>query len=108
MAIEIKDGTRWGGWHLDANTRTLILDSGGHHREIPIDEMTDSAHMLDTIFHLSAKSWATNEIRGDLLRALQDLFNPQATLCSGGHDKKIDAEAHLRNLLSKTAGTTDE
>jgi hypothetical protein len=104
----IQDGTRWGDWHLDAKTLTLVLDSGGHHYEIRLGTMTDSAHMLDWIFQLSNKNWVTNEIRGDLLRALHDLFHPQASLCGEGHDKKLDAQAHLRNLLSNTAGTTDE
>jgi hypothetical protein len=108
MASDIKDGSTWGDWHLDASTLSLVLDSEGHHYAIPLGKMTDSAHMLDRIFQLSKKSWVTNEIRGDLLRAFHDLFNPQATLCSGGHDKKLDAKAHLRKLLSKTAGTTDE
>ena len=108
MAGDINDGFTWGDWHLDAKTLTLVLDSEGHHYEIPLGTMTDSAHMLDWIFQLSNKSWVTNEIRGDLLRALHDLFHPQASLCGEGHDKKLDAQAHLRNLLSNTAGTTDE
>jgi hypothetical protein len=52
-------------------------------------------------FQIRKKAWATNKIMGDLLTALKDIFRPQTLLCSGGHDKKLDARTYLTNSLSK-------
>jgi hypothetical protein len=49
-------------------------------------------HMLDWIFQIRKKAWATNKIMGDLLTAFEDIFRPQALRCSGGHDKKLHAK----------------
>jgi hypothetical protein len=89
MARGMRHGARWGDWHLDADTLALVLDSGRHHYEIPLAKITDSAHMLDWIFQVRKKAWATNKIMGDLLTAFKDIFRPQALLCSGGRDKKL-------------------
>jgi hypothetical protein len=61
--------------------------------------------MLDWIFQIRKKAWATNKIMGDLLTAFKDMFRPQALLCSGGHDKKLDARAHLGKLLPAVVET---
>ena len=49
--------------------------------------MNTSAQMLDWIMQVAGKQWVTNEILGDLVHALNDIFKPQSNLCSHGWGK---------------------
>ncbi len=53
--------------------------------------------MLDVIFDAKSKSWANNEVIGDLVTALQDLFDPRVTLCGGGRDRSFDPLSHFES-----------
>ena len=55
--------------------------------------------MLDWIFQIAGKAWATDEIVGRLVAAFDDLFQPQRNLCSGGRPSKINPTEHLRGLI---------
>jgi hypothetical protein len=103
----LKNGTTWGDWTLDTADSVLVLDTkiGGmrHQYEIELWKITDSAHMLDWIFQVRMKTWVTNDVMGDLLSAFQDIFRPQTFLCGAGHDKKLDASAHLEMLFAKAS-----
>ena len=93
-------GDCWGNWELDAERLLLVYRGAGLHKyEIPIREMNSSAEMLDWIFQLNSKTWITRKDIGDLVEALDDLFRPQANLCSGGQDHEIDAANFLRELV---------
>jgi hypothetical protein len=37
---------------------------------------------------------------GDVVQALDDLLNPQSTLCSLGQAKTLNATQHLQKLIS--------
>jgi hypothetical protein len=81
----------WGNWKLNHETPVLeyanfSLNGAGFY-EIDLDRMTSSAEMLDAIFQVAGKRWISNEDIGDLVRALDDLLDPQAHLCSNGKDK---------------------
>jgi|SRR5712691_4670156 len=101
MPRKIKDGTKWGNWHLEASNLTLALQTAENKYKIDLESVTDSAEMLDWIFQLRMKVWVTNDIIGDLASAFRDLFNPQATICSGGHNRTINAKEHLESVLEK-------
>jgi hypothetical protein len=94
----IRDGASWGNWRLDAETLTLVLESPSYY-EIRLDEITDSAQMLDWIFQIQTKSWATNDVIGNLIRAFDDIFMPQGTLCGQGAGKTINAKKFLSERL---------
>ena len=96
-----KDGMSWGAWRLETKTRHLVLTwkNNPEHYYILLDEITTCAKMLDWIFQLRAKSWVTNDIIGDLVSAFDDLFDPQANLCSGGMDKSLNARERFDRLL---------
>jgi hypothetical protein len=100
MKVKIKNGSRWGKWTFDDTTFTLVLNGEGEgDYEIDLESITDSAAMLDWIIQLRIKTWATNDIIGDLLSAFEDIFQPQDTLCGGGHNKTIDPSKYLKELL---------
>jgi hypothetical protein len=75
---------RWGKWRFNREAMTLTHDE--HDYEVDLERMQASAAVLDWIFQVSAKNWATSEDIGDLVRALDLLVDPQATLCSRGLD----------------------
>jgi hypothetical protein len=107
MVKALKNGTRWGDWKLDTRDSVLVLDTRidgmRHHYEIGLSDITDSAHMLDWIFQLRMKAWVTNDVMGDLLTAFQDIFRPQTSLCGAGHNKKLDAAAHLERVFARAS-----
>jgi hypothetical protein len=74
---------QWLPWTLDLPTFSLELDD----YQVPLDEMVDSAHVLDWIFQIAQKGWATTEVLAGLVRAIDDLHHPQANICSNETDR---------------------
>jgi hypothetical protein len=91
-------GDRWGDWVFDAKRLTLTYKPFSY--EIDLERLTTSARALDVIFQLSGKTWIKRKDIGDLVKALDDLLHPQATLCSWGQAKTLDATKHLEELTS--------
>src|ERR1700719_553472 len=89
---------RFGRWTFNRSRLTLTHE---HRYEIDLEEMTCSAKMLDCIFQISAKGWASIDDLGQLLKALDEIFNPQATLCSFGVDHELDATAFLKRRFAE-------
>jgi hypothetical protein len=82
--------TRWGTWIYHESNFTLeCRDQRGQLYEIDLDRCRTSAEVLDWIFQVHGKTWATPRIMSDLLDAFHDLLDPQACLCSFGESKKI-------------------
>jgi hypothetical protein len=92
-------GDRWGHWEFDAERLVLMYEHGRHEYEVDLEDMTTSAGMLDWIFQVNTKGWASREEIGDLVQALDDLLRPQANLCSGGMDKKFHPAKYIREHL---------
>jgi len=91
------DESRWGAWAFDPGGLALVLRGENLPRyTIQLRSITSSACMLDAIFGLKRKEWATDEVVCGLISAFQDLFDPQVTLCGAGKDKMLDPMAHLR------------
>ncbi len=93
---------RWGNWRLDAERLCLVFEQDRWTYEVDIERINNSAQMLDWIYQVKQKGWASPTVLCDLLNSLHDLFNPQANLCSYGGDKKINATEFLK---AKIAGT---
>ena len=101
---EIKHGQRWGRWKYDQKILTLTLQpiarrfdrTGSAFYELDLERMGTPAQMLDSIFQMEAKIFVTDKDLSDLVRALNVLLYPQATLCSFGCPKKLDVRGYLR------------
>jgi hypothetical protein len=92
-------GDRWGNWRLDAKNLTLEHLTGDHlDYDVDLEKMNTSAEMLDWIFQVRGKAWASDQDMGDLLTALDELLKPQVNLCSGGRDCRFDASKHLQAI----------
>jgi hypothetical protein len=79
----------WGDWKF--NRSTLVLNNKkAPWYTIDLGRVRTSAQMLDWIFQLYPKVWITPQDIHDLLLALDDLFDPQSSLCSWGTDKRLN------------------
>jgi len=79
-----------GLWRLNQKHLTLTL----HHPdvlvpryEIDLERCTTSAQILDWIGQMCSKEWATSEIIGELVLALNDYLRFQNNFCSFGAEK---------------------
>ena len=91
---------KYGPWLFIRNNFTLLLERRPWY-EIDLEQFKTSAHMLDTIMQVAGKPWATPHVIGQLVLALDDLFDPQACLCSHGWHKKINPTAVLKRRLKE-------
>jgi hypothetical protein len=90
--------TRWGSWEFDR--RTLVLRHvGGYGYEVDLERCNTPAEVLDWIAQIEGKTWGTPVVVGELVAAICDLLNPQATLCSWGVAKTITPKRMRRLLL---------
>jgi hypothetical protein len=73
----------WGSWQLDRERLVLDLhDDAGHWLyEIDLERCATAAAVLDWIMQVAGKAWTTDAITGALVRALDDLLDPQTRLC---------------------------
>ena len=71
---------RWGDWVYDKELMTLT--NLKHDYEIDLEEVSDSAAILDWIFQVFNKEWNDPIAVYHLLEALEDLLNPQSNYCS--------------------------
>lgn len=76
-------GDSWGCWQLKLSNLTLEQTCRPWYY-IDLERCRTSAAVLDWICQVAGKQWATNDVLADLVRALDDLLQPQATMCSGG------------------------
>jgi hypothetical protein len=90
--------TEWGCWKYHPENLTLECgDERGFIYEVDLERCSTSAGGLDWVFQVHRKRWATAEIVKDLLTALDDLLNPQGTLCSFGRSSTINPREILRS-----------
>jgi hypothetical protein len=90
---------RWGGWRLEGLELLFPAYTGGCY-PIDVQRFTSSAQMLDMIMQIAHKTWADDECLAGLVRALNELLQPQAHLCSCGGDKRLTA-AQIRQLVKR-------
>jgi hypothetical protein len=114
-------GRKWGEWVLDAERLTLAFrgkpvsrGDGSNvtegveryvaylgHYEIDIEAIRRSSQLLDWVFQVGGKTWATARVTKDLINAFDSIFHPQQNLCSGGGDKIIqNPKAFLKRRIA--------
>jgi hypothetical protein len=82
----------WGGWTLDGVWLEYPAYAAATY-PVQITDLRSSAAMLDLIMQVRGKSWADDACLAGLVRALDDIFQPQAHLCSGGQNLIMEAKA---------------
>jgi hypothetical protein len=95
-----KDGKKWGHWTLDAKSRSLVITTVNQYGvssptySINLESMNSSASVLDWIAQLNEKTWASREDIGNLVKAIDDIFDLHS-FCGMGQDRNINAKRLL-------------
>jgi hypothetical protein len=89
---------QWGKWKLDRDSRTIYYD-GRHEYWFSLAQMNNSAEVLDWIVHLHDEKWATPEDIGNLVAALDDIFDLQNNICGCGIEHRFNAKEHLARVM---------
>ena len=73
-------------WRYDGRRRVFVHEPTGY--EIDRKGCAICARLLDWIFQIAGKNGDTisNESRGQLVRLIHEIIEPQATMCSFGQD----------------------
>lgn len=93
----------WGRWTLNPSNACLETDitvSGGPIYQVSVDDMKDSASILDWIYQIEEKTWASSQDVGDLVRAIVEILG--RNVCGGGIDHPIDPKVPLTNRYGCT------
>lgn len=91
--------TPFGPWKFFPDNLTLVHSPTGY--EIDLEEIDTSAQMLDWIFQVQNKTWATPDVLYGLLAAFRTVMNPQANYCSMGCDKPASGSDVAKRFRSK-------
>lgn len=92
MASQPNRKSVWGIWTLNFSNGCLESSVTGY--QIPVYEMRDSASILNWIFQISEKTWASPKDLGDLITAIEEILG--RNVCSGGKASIIDPKEKLR------------
>ena len=82
ISLPSQECSSWGRWRLHPKQLVLVFEDDRRSYEIDLERLRSSAGMLDWIFQVRQKIWATPQVLSDLLAAFRDIFDPQANLCS--------------------------
>jgi len=93
--------TSWGRWHL--NTDILSLEHSVIDYGVDLRRCNSSAEILDWIIQISQKTWASNADIGNLVRALDDIFDIQGHFCGNGRDKENSGEKIAKEYIRRLA-----
>ena len=87
----------WGRWTFNPTTACLETEifPGGPTYQVLADEMKDSASILDWIYQIEEKTWASSQDVGDLVSAAVEIFG--RGVCSRGTDHPINPKVILTN-----------
>lgn len=93
---------RWGPWVYDPSNNQLVLyyGRGDSLYWIDLDHCRTSSEVLDWIMQVQHKVFATPEVVGQLVRALDTLLRPQETLCSSGMNRTLDDPAAYAKAIA--------
>ena len=88
---------KWGGWkpHRIGEITYPAYPPGGTY-PIDLETLTSSAEVLDVICQVAMKEWATDGCISGLVRAINDLLQPQAHLWSMGADRRLHGDEIVR------------
>jgi hypothetical protein len=97
-------------WYYEPGNFTLVLSTRGRlprqgalgyaEYEVDLERCRTAAEILDWIAQVAGKNWATDQILADLVRALDDVFSLQSTVCPFGNARRIDVK---RALVGKSS-----
>ena len=90
-----RDRGWWGGW---TRSGARLVKPGVPLYEFDLSSATSASAVLDRVLWFSKRAHDDATVAG-VLRAIDDLLDPQANLCSWGRDKRLTKSQLLRELL---------
>lgn len=101
---------RWRPWSLDTEAYTLVRIAQDEIADYPVDldRCLDSANVLDWLFHIDASARDDQDTLG-LIRAMEDLLEPQQHLCAFGKSTTLTPVEmrHLVDAYVRRSGITE-
>ena len=90
----------WGNWDLNVGNACLEFNDPqmGMIYQIPVDEISTSAEVLDWIYQVEEKTWASDVDVGHLVSAMREILG--RGIAGGGLDNPVDA----KSILSRRYG----
>jgi hypothetical protein len=88
---------RWGDWKYRRSNYTLTYEPWNY--EIDLEGIKRSSQILDWVFQIQTKTWATPQVLADLLEALRELLDPQANYCPSGMDRQTSAKEAVEGFF---------
>lgn len=89
--------------YFDQKSLEIVIETGNHYQYgLDLERANNSAELLDWIFQINYKAWATPEVMKKLLdeinKACLIVFDrsAQVTYCPSGVDKKVNWKAKLK------------
>ena len=79
----------WNGWFYKPKENSLVYKPVDYWVDI---ELNSCAEVLDWVFQIHGKSWATPDVTKGFLEALDDIFAPQTNCCPWGNEKEFSGE----------------
>ena len=98
----------WSGWRYepkDLKLRYRINQVKSH--EIELNRGNTSAAILDFLFKLESKTWATPKVLDGAARALKDLLNPTADFGREARERSQPTGDALRREIAKNIARSD-
>jgi hypothetical protein len=93
-------GNEWGDWRLNRDALVLELVKDGRLQyELDLESFTSAAKLLDMIVQVHHKTWTSVEDVGQLVAALDQIFNIQPALTPMGEDKGFESREALTAYL---------
>lgn len=117
IRIDLDLCARWGNsaegcvsprWCLDPVHLELYFGdpkTGKWNYSVDLERCCSSVAMLDWIFQVNKKRWCTPKIMHDLITALEDIFDPQANICTlgigGCPSKTANPRVQVKDYLAR-------
>jgi len=98
----------WQSWRYDpADLKLRYQLNQVKSHEIDLNRGSTSAAILDALFELETKTWATPQILDGAGRALKDLLNPAADFSDDAKERSQPAGDALRREIAANIATAD-
>ena len=98
----------WSNWRYDAADLKLRFHvSQVKSHEIELNRGSTSATILDSLFKLENKTWATPKVLDGAARALKDLLNPAADFGGDAKTRSQPTGDALRREIAKNIARSD-
>ena len=86
---------------LNQQNMEIIIKIEGHSiYSVDLEQLNDSACVLDTLAQVSMKGWASETLVGTLFQKMDSFLRFQGNYCAVGTDMGYKAPERIRNIVN--------